>query len=222
MALAVSYVLLRRSFPRKIQQVEPVIKTRLWIVSAFPFAVSRGLVNLDQQIDVLMLGALDSAEAVAFYTVAQRGVQFISLLLLSVNVTLAPQIVNLYADGKREQLQRLLTQSARLVLFGSLPIALAFMVGGKLFLSIGKEYGSQHHSSCSTLEARRYRIGGAAADDDQHERQRNGLIFTVPHITESAADPGGCQERRYGRVGLAGQPCHVIECAPPTGSIQPH
>ncbi|MBN1563986.1 MAG: flippase, partial [Anaerolineae bacterium] len=141
LTLIVSYMLLQRVIPAKIRQIEPVIEARLWIASAVPFAISRGLVTLDQQIDALMLGALDSAEAVAFYSVSQRGVQFISLLLLSVNVALAPQIVNLHADGKRDQLQRLLTQSARLVLLGSLPIALAFIVGGKLYLSIfGAEY----------------------------------------------------------------------------------
>jgi O-antigen/teichoic acid export membrane protein len=144
-ALVASFSLLRRAIPKMIHQVEPVIDARLWLASALPFAISRGLVNLDQQLDVLMLGVLDSTEAVSFYAVSQRGVQFISLLLISVNVALAPQIVNLYADGKRAQLQRLLAHSARLVLAVSIPIAVAFIVGGKFFLLIfGKEYTAAH------------------------------------------------------------------------------
>lgn len=144
-ALAASFFLLHRAIPKMIHQIEPAMNARLWLASALPFAINRGLFNLDHEIDVLMLGALDSAEAVALYTVSMRGVQFIGLVLLSINVALAPQIVNLYAEGNREQLQRLLTQSARLVLVGSLPIALVLMIGGRWFLSIfGQEYSAAH------------------------------------------------------------------------------
>lgn len=146
-ALGVSFHLLNQATPRLLTDIKPVIESRLWLTSAIPFAVSKGLVTLGQQIDTLMLGMLDSAEAVALYSVSQRGVQFISLLLFSVNVTLAPQIVKLHADGKHKELQRLITQSARVVLAGSIPLTIAFIVGGKLFLSIfgdGHEYVAAH------------------------------------------------------------------------------
>lgn len=140
-ALAVSMRLLRRAIPRGAGGVEMTFEMRLWMVSAIPFAISKGLNILDQQMDVIMLGIMDSAKAVALYTVTQRGTQLISLLLMSVNIALAPNIAHFHADGKRDELQRMMTQTARLILFGALLIAAAFILWGRQFLALfGSEF----------------------------------------------------------------------------------
>jgi O-antigen/teichoic acid export membrane protein len=135
-ALACSAYLLRRAVPSAVRDTAPVFETRVWVHSAMLFALTRGFVTLNVQLDPVMLGALNSAEAVALFTVAQRGAQLVSVLLLSVNVALAPTLAQLYADGNRRDLQRTMTHSARLVVAGALPLTVFFVVWGTQFLHI--------------------------------------------------------------------------------------
>jgi O-antigen/teichoic acid export membrane protein len=144
-ALVYGVSLLRHLTPPEVYQTSPVMTTRLWIASAIPLAMSQGLATLNQQADALMLGIMRGAGAVALFAVAQQGTQLLALLLVSANIALAPNIAHLHAAGRRHELQRTLTQSARLVLAGTLPLALAFLVGGHFYLSIfGAEFERAH------------------------------------------------------------------------------
>jgi O-antigen/teichoic acid export membrane protein len=140
-ALGVSMRFLRRAIPPRATGVETALEMRLWMVSAIPFAISKGLNILDQQMDVIMLGIMDSAKAVALYTVTQRGTQMISLLLLSVNIALAPNIAQFHADGKCDELQRIMTHTARLILVGAFAVAAVLILWGRQFLALfGPEF----------------------------------------------------------------------------------
>ncbi len=135
-ALGYSSSLMKRAVPPDVRSAAPTYETRLWLAAAVPFAISRGLQTLGGQIDTLLLGALSGTEAVALFTVALRGTQLVSILLISVNVALAPNIAHLYAQGDRQNLQRVMTQGARVSLAGALPLALGFIVLGGEFLRL--------------------------------------------------------------------------------------
>ncbi len=140
-ALGVSTWEMRRVMPQPMRAVEPVIKPRLWLIGAMPFALSQMLNTLNTQVDALMLGALDSPTAVAYYTVTQRLTMLITLPLISVTVALAPHVASLFAARRLGELQRAITASTRLVLALSLPFTLIYVVAGTFFLGLfGAEY----------------------------------------------------------------------------------
>ncbi len=140
-ALAFSARRLRGALPPAVRVAAPVSEGRAWLTSAIPFALTQGLIVLNVQIDSLMLGALDSAEAVAYYTVTQRLTMLITLPLISVGVALAPHIASLHAAGQRRELQRAVTGSTRLAFGAALPVTLLYIVAGTFFLGLfGAEY----------------------------------------------------------------------------------
>ncbi len=140
-ALGVSTWGMRRLVPPPMRAVKPVMQPRLWLIGAVPFALSQMLITLNTQVDALMLGALDSPTAVAYYTVTQRLTLLITLPLISVTVALAPHIASLFATGRLGELQRAITASTRLVLALSLPFTLIYVVAGAFFLGLfGAEY----------------------------------------------------------------------------------
>ncbi len=141
LALALSAWQLRRAVPSEARRAVPLVTARLWLASAIPFALTEGLIVLNVQVDSLMLGALDSAEAVAYYSVTQRLTMLITLPLVSVGVALAPHIAGLHAAGQHHDLQRAITGSTRLALALALPVTLAFIVAGTFFLGLfGAEF----------------------------------------------------------------------------------
>lgn len=135
-ALILSVNLLKRTTPHEVRRAIPLFEARLWVLSAIPFALTRGLAQLNLEVDSIMLGVLSSAEGVALYTAAQPATQLIALVLLSAQISLSPTIAQLHAEGRHAELQRVLTQSARMVLAGALPLTLFFCFAGEWFLAL--------------------------------------------------------------------------------------
>ena len=76
---------------------------------------------INSRTDIIMVGAMKGAVPAGIYNVANRGAEFITFVLVSVNMVLAPTIAALHAQGDKERLQNILTLSARAVLLFSLP-----------------------------------------------------------------------------------------------------
>jgi O-antigen/teichoic acid export membrane protein len=141
LALALSAWQLRRAVPSAARTAAPLVTARAWLASAIPFALTEGLIVLNVQIGLLMLGALDSAEAVAYYSVTQRLTMLITLPLVSAGVALAPQMAGLHAAGQHRDLQRAIAGSTRLALGVALPVTLLFIAAGSFFLGLfGAEF----------------------------------------------------------------------------------
>jgi O-antigen/teichoic acid export membrane protein len=69
-------------------------------------------------------------------------------VLLSAQISLAPTIAQLHAEGRHAELQRVLTQSARMVLAGALPLTLFFCLGGEWFLAL---FGDKFSNASTAL-----------------------------------------------------------------------
>jgi O-antigen/teichoic acid export membrane protein len=136
LALIYSRSLLNRKVPPSARNADPVMEPRVWIAGAIPLTMNRALVTVNSQVDVLMLGAMAGTSAVGVFTAALRGMQLITLVLLSVNTALAPNLAQLHAEGDKERLERTVTQSALLMLVMALPVALFFLVSGHWFLGL--------------------------------------------------------------------------------------
>ena len=139
--LVISVRLLHRILPNAAKEATPQYQAKTWLQSALPFMFMGSMFMIKSRTDIVMLGALQGAESVGIYFAVSRGVQLIKFILGSVNTVLAPNIADLYAEGKIKQLQRIITKSARVVLLIALPItAITIGFGYWYLLLFGEEF----------------------------------------------------------------------------------
>lgn len=146
-ALAVAFTflvgagLLKKYLPSSVKEALPDYRTRDWLRSTLPLLFVSTAGTIDQQISIIMIGSMLGSEMAGIFDVARRGAMLVSFILMAVNMPLAPIVAKLYARGEKEHLQRVVTKSARVALFGSLPIALGLIIFGPYVLLIfGREF----------------------------------------------------------------------------------
>lgn len=145
-ALYAAVFLLQKHLPSEIRTATPEFRTRQWLRSAFPLLLVSGLHVINSRTDVIMLGALDTAESVGLYNVAVKGSAFVGFFLTASGKALGPTMASLYSDGALEKLQALLTWVVRVVVFLSLPVAATFVFFGDWILTFvyGPSFSDAH------------------------------------------------------------------------------
>lgn len=128
--LAVAIAMVAPRFPERALVVSPALNARGWVVAGLPMLFIGAMHVIILNTDVVMLGALESAESAGIYRVASRGSQTVVFVLSAAGAVLQPVVASLYARGEVARLQRILTRSVRLVVLVSLPIALTLIVFG--------------------------------------------------------------------------------------------
>jgi O-antigen/teichoic acid export membrane protein len=130
--------------PAPVKAMAAVYDTQLWLKSALPFMFLGAMRLVNQRTDIIMLGFFRPIEEVGIYRAVVQGATLVSFVLISINMVLAPIISGLYTQGKLHQLQRLVTISARGILFLTLPLVLFLLIGGHWILSFlfGVEFGA--------------------------------------------------------------------------------
>jgi len=140
-ALIFSSFFLKSNLPVEISFKKPKYKTKFWIKSTLLLLLSGTLGLINSQTDIIMLGAMKGAYSTGIYAVATKVAALIVFILTSVNATIAPTIAELYAKYNLKRLQSVITKSARIVFFLSLPIAVFLIFEGRLALWLfGKEF----------------------------------------------------------------------------------
>lgn len=127
--------LLYKNLPEAARKTLPAHETRAWSRSALHLMLIASLQVINARADIVMLGAMKGTNATGIYAVATKGAELIAFILIAVNMALAPTIASLYAAKEMKRLQRLITQSARIILFISLPIGLGLIFFGNWFLT---------------------------------------------------------------------------------------
>jgi len=130
-AAVLIWIFLKRALPGEVQQSAPQYNTRAWMKSACPMLAAGGMYILNQEISLIMLGIFGKAEDAGFFRVAQRGAELIAFGLLAVSMAIGPTISTLFVNGRMDQLQTVLTKSARAILAFALPVALILMTSAK-------------------------------------------------------------------------------------------
>ena len=133
-AFLVGAVWLVKRLPQAVKETSPTYETRAWIASALPLLALGSLQAINHHTAILMVGALQGAEAAGIYQVATRGAELASFVLIAANMALGPVVSSLYTAGELQRLQRIVTISARVVLLGSLPVALSMIIFGRWIL----------------------------------------------------------------------------------------
>ncbi|MGG6270691.1 flippase [Leptolyngbya sp. AN03gr2] len=134
--LGMGVMMLNRVLPVEAKTAKRSYQIKAWIHSALPFIFLEGLYALNAQVDILMLGALRGVEAAGVYVPVSRGANLIVFALMAVVNVLAPVQASLYTQGKRQELQSLVTRSTGGVFLASLAIALPLIVFGHWYLML--------------------------------------------------------------------------------------
>jgi O-antigen/teichoic acid export membrane protein len=133
-ALIVGVRQLQVFLPRSTREARPVYQGSTWMHIVMPLVFLDSMTMINSQIDIVLLGLMKSTAAVGVYAVAKKGAGLVAFVLIAVNIALAPTIASMYAAGEMDKLQRMITKSARVILIGSLPVAIILILFGHWFL----------------------------------------------------------------------------------------
>jgi O-antigen/teichoic acid export membrane protein len=138
---AVGTKILYKTIPAAASRVRPMYQRGIWIRSALPMMFISGMHVINGQTDTLILGAIKGSEAVAIYNVADRGAQLVTFALAAVNATLSPLIASLHARGDLQRLQRVITDSTRMVsLISGCVVVIVIALGDRFLALFGPDF----------------------------------------------------------------------------------
>ena len=139
--LIVSAQLLERALPLQVKTCLPQYHRFDWLKQAWPFMFLESIHALNARADILMLGALNGVGEAGVYAPVNRGAQLIVFILMAFNGPLSPTIASLYADGKKQELQKILIKTSRVCLLVSTMAAAGLWLFGKQYLHVfGPEF----------------------------------------------------------------------------------
>ena len=142
-------ILLQRALPSQIGEVTPEYEPRPWLRAMLPLSLIAGMQVINSQLALVVLGFFAADAEVGIYRVAAQVATLVAFTLTAVNMALGPTVARLYTQNDREQMQRLVTWSARLVLAAALPVVAVFVVFGEALLSIA--FGEAYVSGYTAL-----------------------------------------------------------------------
>ena len=96
--------------------------TNKLVRSALPMMFSTAFLFLINWTDIFMLGFIETSENVGIYNVAYKISSMGFLIIIPVNIVIAPKISELYSSKQMESLKKLIQQSTRLITFLTLPL----------------------------------------------------------------------------------------------------
>lgn len=134
-ALGITLFYLQKKVLFKITAAKPTYEFSNWSNLALSFFVISVLYILNSRIDIILLGAIRGNDEVGIYNIVSKLSETISFALVLNNFVLAPLISELYSKSNSNQLQQLVTQSARLILITGLPILLLLILFRKSILA---------------------------------------------------------------------------------------
>lgn len=134
-ATGATLVLLRLSWPPEASSITASYETRTWLRSSLSLTLLSVVMIVNAQSGTVMSGLLRSPEDAGLFSVASRGAMLIAFGLGAVNATLQPTVARLWTLGRRDELQHLVTVSARAVLVFALPVSAIFILFSSTILT---------------------------------------------------------------------------------------
>lgn len=101
-----------------------------------PMMLSSLMLFLLNWTDVFMLGSMVSEKEVGIYNLAYKLASLAMLVIISMNVVLAPKITQLYKTNDSKELHSVIAKSTKLVIFLTVPIVLVLIIFSNSILSV--------------------------------------------------------------------------------------
>lgn len=151
LSLIISILVSNRVLPTEVTKATPSYQRLGWVKCAFPFMLLESLNEINGRVDILMLGNLDGVSAAGIYNPVNRGSLLIMFAIMAFKGPLSPTIASLFAKGELQELQHILTKTARAILIVSGTITFLFLILGRQYLLI---YGSEFTEGLGALNIR--------------------------------------------------------------------
>jgi len=148
LVLVVMGGLLRRAIPKEMSRTRPHYEPRRWIAMGASFLVLLGSAFLNERTDVLMIGFLLGTGEAGIYSVASRNALLLAFGLASANALLGPLTARFNAREELAELQRIVTQGARIACLISFPAGLVLIGFGDWILGL---FGDPYRAGYSPL-----------------------------------------------------------------------
>jgi O-antigen/teichoic acid export membrane protein len=142
-------VLLMRFMPKEVHRSNLEYETKAWAASLLPLSLFSGMKIGNNQLSIVILGTLGTIEEVGLFRVATQGAALVAFSITAVNFVLSPYVARLYHSGDIVRLQKMITIVTRIVFAVSLPVALIFMLWGKVL--IGWIFGAKYTAAATAL-----------------------------------------------------------------------
>lgn len=150
-ALVIVAAMLRKELQAFRAPIEMADNTGAWWSSAIPMALTEGMRVIQRQAAILLLGVMSTMTTVGVYRVASSVALLVAAPIALLNVVSAPIVSRLYAQGKKEQLQKLLAWTALGMFSSTLILTAPFLFAGEHILAI--LFGAEFAASSGMLLA---------------------------------------------------------------------
>jgi O-antigen/teichoic acid export membrane protein len=135
--LLLCLLFLRLSTPRESRNVTPDLsRSTEWRTVALSIFLLAAMNLINNRADMLMIGGMLGTTEVGFFSAANRYAQFLPFPLYAVNSLAAPMIASLYAEGRRAEIQRVVSLGALGIGCMAIPAAVFLIVAGRPLLRI--------------------------------------------------------------------------------------
>lgn len=129
-------VLVQRALPTESRPERiRIFKTKVWLKSLLPLGMMSSLHLVNQNTDLVMLGAFRDAAEVGYYKIAVAGAGFLTFGLAAVQVVAMPYVSRLFATQDFDRLQRLASACAGASVLLALPIIGIYLLWGRELLA---------------------------------------------------------------------------------------
>lgn len=128
-ALVVNFIWLKKREPDR-KEVTVIQDGRRWLRSSFPMALSEGMLQLQAQLSILMVGVFVGPHDVGLFRIAVSVVTFMVAPVVLLGAVTLPIYSRLYVEKDMDRLQRLCTRSTQLQFTAIFIISLPLLLDG--------------------------------------------------------------------------------------------
>ncbi len=121
--LLAQYVLTRRLFVAPTSQHRPMLERREWLGVGVTLLAAGAFTITLMQVDIVIVGAMLGSRDAGIYAAASKTATLVSFVIIAVNAAATPHFSSLWALGRVEELQRLVTKLASVIFWPSLAIS---------------------------------------------------------------------------------------------------
>lgn len=125
----------------EVEETAPVYSYREWVSIALVLLLQAGFQIILSQTDIVMVGSAIGPEEAGVYSAAVKTATWVSFVLQTVNIVVAPVFTTLYTKGDRQGLQKLVSTVTVWIFWSSLAIAATLIAfAGPVMGIFGSEF----------------------------------------------------------------------------------
>lgn len=125
----------------KIEFDDSLVSIKSIIIKSYPMAISGLCFFVMLSVDIMLLKKYFGSESVAYYSIAIKLLTILSMVIIAVNINIAPKISEFYHSNKTYELKEILNKSRKIICFMNIPIGIFLILfGKKVLLFFGQNY----------------------------------------------------------------------------------